>query len=217
MNDIVKSENQVPTSASDIDPYAAYGAAVASQAAPFLKFVKGVFQFGVDDEELPIGTKLIPNMEELKAGYIKWEDGEPVDENMCCISEGTRPTRDDCGDLDKNGWPIDPNGVTSDPWQLTNILPMKEPETGQEFVFTTGSHGGISAIGKLAGQYGRQRSDHKDQLPIIEIGTTSYRHKKYGEVHKPVFKLVNWASEEELISGKPDSNVVKLDDEIPFG
>ena len=47
MNEVVKTENQVP--ASQTDPYAAYGRAVGTDT-PFLKFVKSQFKYGVDDE-----------------------------------------------------------------------------------------------------------------------------------------------------------------------
>ena len=53
MNDLVKSENQLP--ATQGDPYLAYGRAVGTDT-PFLKFVKGQFQFGVDDELSAHGT-----------------------------------------------------------------------------------------------------------------------------------------------------------------
>ena len=93
MNEIAKTENQVPAIAGD--PYAAYGATVGTDT-PFLKFVKGQFKFGADDEVLPLGTRLVPHMSELKAGYILWKDGTPEDEAMVRIAEGKPiPQRED--------------------------------------------------------------------------------------------------------------------------
>ena len=77
MNELAKTETQLPVTQDD--PYAEYGRAVSSDTS-FLKFVKGEFHFGVDDEVLPLGTRVAPNMVELKVGYIKWKDGAPVDE-----------------------------------------------------------------------------------------------------------------------------------------
>ncbi len=74
MTDIAKTETQVPATLANM--YTAYGLAVASDTAPFLKFVKGAYKFGTDDEDLPIGTKLIPNMPELRVGWVKWIDGK---------------------------------------------------------------------------------------------------------------------------------------------
>ena len=111
MNEITKVETQVPATLNTLDPYAAYGAAVASQSAPFLKFVKGVYQHGSDDEELLVGTKMIPNMAELKTGFIKWHDGQAIEERMVLIIDGGVPTREECGELESANWPTDANGV----------------------------------------------------------------------------------------------------------
>ena len=158
-------------------------------------------------------------MTELKAGYIKWKDGAPETETMVRIADGKPiPQREDLGDDDRNAWETDPNGTPLDPWQTVNTLPMKNPETGQEFVFTTGSRGGIGAIGKLSTSYGRQRHKQVDKLPIIEINSDSYRHKTYGDVSFPTFKIVGWETEGALIAGETNNAKVDagLDDEIPF-
>jgi hypothetical protein len=215
MNQLEKIENQPPATANDIDPFAAYGAAIASESAPFLKFVKGAYTFGTEGEELELGKRLVPCMEELHAGYIKWHDGEPVEERMERVVEGAIPKRADMGDTDKSDWPVGPNGVSRDPWQYTNTLPMKDPETGQQFVFTTGSQGGIDAIGKLSVKYGTQRRKYEGKLPVIELGEVSYKHKTYGQVFKPVFKIIEWVSEADLIAGVTDEPEV-LDDIVPF-
>ena len=148
MQELAKTEKRVP--ATQDDPYAAYGRTVGTDT-PFLKFVKGAFKYGVDDEVLSLGTRLVPHMGELKAGYIKWKDGVPADEAMVRIADGKPiPQREDLGDDDRNAWETDPNGTPIDPWQVCNTLPMKNPETAQEFVFSTGSRGGIGAVGKLS-------------------------------------------------------------------
>ncbi len=213
---MVQEEAQVP--ATQGDPYTAYGRTVGTDT-PFLKFVKGEFKFGVDDEVLPIGTRLVPHMAELKAGYIKWKDGVPEDETMVRIADGKPiPQREDLGDNDRKAWETDPNGTPQDPWQVCNTLPMKDPETGLEFIFTTGSRGGVGAVGKLSTAYGRQRHKRGDKLPVIEIGADSYRHKTYGDVSYPTFKIVGWQSEAELIAGENGGDNLDevLDDEVPF-
>ena len=95
---------------------------------------------------------------------------------------------------------------------------MKDPETGQEFIFSTGSRGGIGAIGKLSSGYGRQRHKQADKLPVIEIGSDSYRHKTYGDVSYPTFRIVEWRSEDALIAGEANGTSIdaELDDTVPF-
>ena len=212
MTELTKTKTQLPTPAND--PYAVYARSVASDT-PFLKFIKGEFQYGVDADVLALGTRLVPHMAELRAGYIKWHDGAPIDENMVRVAEGKPiPEREALGDDDDKLWELDPNGVPLDPWQICNTLPMKDIETGEEFVFTTGSRGGIGAIGKLSMSYGRQRYRHDGQLPVIEIGSDPYRHKTYGDVPYPTFKIVAWQSEKDLIAGETDKD--ELNDAIPY-
>ena len=213
MNDITKkAKSHLPATPADDDPYTIYGREAGSDT-PFLKFVKGEFQFGVDSEILPLGTSLVPNMAELRAGLIKWRDGEPVDEAMVHIAQGKPiPQREDLDDQDRTTWELDPNGAPLDPWGKVNTLPFKDPETGLEFVFTTGSRGGINAVGKLASAFGSQRHKHGDKLPIIQIGSGSYRHKIYGDVPYPTFKIAGWQGEAELIAG----NETLPNDKIPF-
>ncbi len=113
MTELVKTETQLP--ATQGDPYAEYGRTVGT-GTPFLKFVKGDFRFGVDDEVLPIGTHLVPHMGELKAGYTKWKDGVPETETMVRIADGKPiPQREDLGNDDRNAWETDPNGTPLDP------------------------------------------------------------------------------------------------------
>ena len=94
---------------------------------------------------------------------------------------------------------------------------MKHPETGQEFIFTTGSRGGVGAIGRLSTKYAWQRHKQSDKLPIIEIGSDSYKHPQYGDVPFPVFQLVRWESEDALIAGETGADLdTELDDVVPF-
>lgn len=123
--------------------------------------------------------------------------------------------RPELGDTDESLWDADEDGKPIDPWSFTNTIPFKNPATGQEFTFTTSSRGGTSAVGKLCSVYGQQRQQHEGQLPIIELQTSSYRHKRFGEVYIPVLRLVGWQCEAELSSSgaaEPD-----LNDDLPPG
>ena len=219
MNTVAKAETHVPATIGSV--YTAYGLAVASDTAPFLKFVKGAYKFGIDDEDLPLGTQLIPNMPELRVGWVKWIDGRVFQDETKRLCDGPPPRREDLDCVEKADWPTDQNGDTKDPWQLQNTLPMRDPETGQQYVFTTGSHGGVSTIGKLSTDYGNYLSKHDDGfLPVIELGKSSYKHKSYGEVFIPVFHIVEWKSEAELMGGESAGHGADtgaaIDDEIPF-
>ena len=92
---------------------------------------------------------------------------------------------------------------------------MKDPATGTEYVFTTSSEGGNRAVLALTRHWTRQYKANLGKLPMVEIGSNTYPHKIYGQVHYPVFKLMGWESEADLIAGKESDTASFLNDEIP--
>ena len=224
MTELTKTENQVP--ATQGDPYAAYGEA-AGTGECFLKFDRGVFKFGPaeDSEVLPNGTLLVANMPEMKVGWLKWQDGEVAATAMRRLADGFYMTpREELGDMDEAFWEMGNDDLPKDPWSETTLLPLKDPATGAEYVFTTSSKGGRSACGKLASRYGEQRHQpaNAGKLPVIKLDASTYKHRKLNQtIHFPVFRLVEWRSEAALINGSDTmpnktSTADNLDDEIPF-
>jgi hypothetical protein len=209
---LAKRETQLPT--LNDDPYLKTASRVAT-AASFLKYVKGVFVFGIDEAELALGTELVPNMTEVRIGWLRWKNGEVVEENMAAWAVG-HAYREDLGDLDRDLWEIDDNGKPIDPYSETATLPLKNPRTGEEFTFSTSSTGGRQAVAKLVYAWRHGVTQGKSGLPVIALGSDTYKHKKFGPVHFPVFKIVRWEDEDDLIAGKVETDPVdELDDEIP--
>ena len=218
------NSNTAPAAEFAGDPYAAYGAA-AGTGECFLKFDRGNFKFGPaeDAEILPNGTLLVANMPEMKIGWLKWTDGEVVATAMRRLADGFYMTpREELGDMDEALWEMGNDDLPKDPWTETTVLPLKDPATGAEYVFTTGSKGGRSACGKLSNTYGEQR--HRPgtggKLPVIKIVDGTYKHRKLVQIiHFPVFRLVEWRSESDLVGkvGVPLSAITgDDDDDIPF-
>jgi len=184
------------------NPYASYGEQAAG-ARDFLKFEKGEWSIGADGEEVPLGTRLVANMAGLKIGWQRWENKKPDREVMGLVAEGYQPPRrHELGDEDKALWEKDEKtGVPRDPWQLTNVLPLKSANGEVDAVYSTSSRGGIGAIGQLCKDYGKLFMQKPGMLPVIELGTDSYKHSDYGKVFVPSLKLVDWISENDLLSG----------------
>jgi hypothetical protein len=108
-----------------------------------LKFSKGEYLAGQDNEEIAEGTRLVVNMDELMVGFQKWEGGKPADSEMGRVAEGFRPPkRADLGDLDESRWETDDRGQPRDPWQLTNVVVLKAADGDQIYTFATSSKGG---------------------------------------------------------------------------
>ena len=123
--------------------------------------------------------------------------------------------RKDVGDHDEELWPRNEDGDQEDPWAPTKTVEMKDPATGQQFTFTTGSKGGTEALQRLGSQWRSQIMKHEGKLPVVEIDAGSYRHKTWGKVYKPVFRIVSWETPEDLKNGKSSDTAAFLDDEIP--
>lgn len=188
------------------NPYASYGEQAAG-ARDFLKFEKGEWSIGADGEEVPLGTRLVANMAGLKIGWQRWENKKPDREVMGLVAEGYQPPRrHELGDEDKGLWEKDEKtGVPRDPWQLTNVLPLKSANGEVDAVYSTSSRGGIGAIGQLCKDYGKLFMQKPGMLPVIEIGSDSYKHPDYGKVFTPTLKLVDWVSENDLLAGAEET------------
>jgi hypothetical protein len=153
----------------------------------------GEYHAGRDQIEIPLGTKMVVHVPTLEAGYIRWEDQRPVESRMGLISDGfVPPKRQDLGDLDQSLWDTFEDGRSKDPWQFTNQAVMSSPDDNSLYTFTTGSKGGLGAIGELVKEYGKHIRQAPDEYPVVELQRRSYDHPEFGEVRNPVFKRVGW-------------------------
>ncbi|HEX2554221.1 MAG TPA: hypothetical protein VHL98_10995 [Microvirga sp.] len=166
-----------------------------------LKFSKGEYTAGQNGDEVEEGTQLVANMDELMIGWVKWEDSKPVDMIMGRVAEGyVPPKRAELGDTDEDEWEVD-QGQPRDPWQLTNYLILKATDSDDLFTFATSSKGGLNAIGKLAGIFGKHMRQRPDQFPVIALNVDSYKHpnKAYGKIFTPKFDVVGWVGKEAFV------------------
>jgi hypothetical protein len=186
----------------DYNPYIDYGntADRSNIVGKLLKFTKlGDWVYGENADPLPEDTRLIAHMGDLAVGWIKWEDGRPVETIMGLIRDrGTPkfqvPSRGELGDNDKADWPVDANGVARDPWQSSNWLILMDPE-GQLYTFAPTSKGGKQAIAKLSKVYGEKMRHRPGEFPVVTLSGDEYAHpnKQYGMIQVPVMTLVGWA------------------------
>lgn len=181
---------------AEYDPYAAYGESATRGLGTLLKFAKGHWSLGKEGAAVHEGARFFVNMQGLRVGWQRWDEGRPTDEIMMPITGGEKPPlRSTLGDHDKELWEEDSSGKPRDPWQFTNELPLVSADDGEEVLFTTSSKGGINAIGELCVAYSKGRKMKPEgAVPVIEIGTSSYKHsdKTFGTIYTPTLKLVDW-------------------------
>lgn len=178
------------------DPYTSYAAQVVQQQGMFLTFKNGEFLAGQDNYELKIGTRLAANVAGLMIGWRRWFGARVTDDRMELLSaQIPRPSRSSLGDNDPDLWEQDErNGTKRDPWQFTNTLQLVDAQ-GEVYLFSTGSKGGLNAIGKLCKAYGLEYRQRPGMVPIIELANDFYNHATYGKTYVPVFNLIDWANE----------------------
>lgn len=179
-----------------------YGEQASSRSSivgSLLKFSKGDWLLGQDEDEIPVGTRYVVSMDNLMVGWVKWSDNKPVEQIMGRVVEGyAPPRRDTLGDNDKETWEVGTDGKERDPWQFSNQVLMKpvgkQYDTEIAITFVTSSKGGIGAIGELCKKYGKEMRTREGQCPIVEIGVDSYNHpnKEFGRIKTPVITLVGW-------------------------
>jgi hypothetical protein len=194
MNAVAEVNHNTAVAVPGFDPFAAYGQQAASGAGNFLKFSKhGEWLLGKDDKELPCGTRLVANMDDMTIGWLRWESKVPVERLMGLLVQGYKPQmRNELGHDDQAAWETDKEGRPQDPWKFTNEIPMADPETGEQISFGVSSKGGIGAVGNLCKEYGKQYRQRLGQVPVIELQRTSYTHTEYGKTYVPVLSIVDW-------------------------
>ena len=200
-NDIEKRKTTELTE-NDVNPFTEFSTIVGGRTirGQLLKFSKGDWLCGPDEEQLPLGTKLVANMNELIHGWIRWKDNRPDRQHMGYIKDAYRPaTRIMLGDVDENEWEVDSSGKPRDPWQLTYYMIMKPPGVdGREeeniMTFATNSRGGQSCVGSLCREYGKMMRTKLTEFPIVELGSDQYKHPnaEYGRIKVPTMKIVGW-------------------------
>lgn len=202
------------------NPFAAYARAANQRTivGDILKFSKGEWTAGQNEEEIDEGSRFVAVMDELMIGWIKWDGGRPAEHQMGKLVEGFRPAkRSDLGDTDESHWEYDTSGKKRDPWQLTNYLILKDQDSERLFTFAPSSRGGLSAVGQLCEVYGKAIRAKPDQFPVIEIGTSSYKHESYGKIKVPTLTVVGWAPKAAAMAAL-DAGAEQSDetDDTPF-
>jgi hypothetical protein len=178
-----------------------------ASANPRLVYKKG--KFYLEEAEVELGHKYIAFPREWTRGWVKWEDGRPVNEKLGKASVYDPPERKELGDLDKSKW----EDEDKDPWSMQNILPLVDIKTGEFVLFCSSSWGGLRAIRKLVNQYYRDLKSGRDRgNPIVEIGSYD-RETEHGPTPTPKFDIVDWENPEAPL---PPIKDTLGGDEIPF-
>lgn len=199
-NEVAVAQSTAVATEGAYNAFEAFGDSGNNIIGDLLKFTKGEWVSGPNDDEVEEGTRVAVDMNSVKIGWVRWWDGAPTDEEMVTIASGQKPQRRaDLGDDDEQMWEEDNDGRPKDPWQNTVQLVCKTTDGEQEYTFSSSSAGGRNAVKALCKAYGQKMRSKPGMVPIVSLEVDSYKHKEYGKTFVPVLKIVDWASEEDLM------------------
>jgi hypothetical protein len=179
-----------------------YGRSGGDLYGDLLKFSgkTGTWTAGAQGVEIPLGTQLVAIVPEMLAGYVKWSEGELVEQALVPVTDSYDPKalRLSLGDTDESRWPRGDDGEPEDPWKEAAYLPLKNLKTGAEYTYSTSSLGGCRAVKKLVATYAWQiraaPETTANHLPVVELGARSYKHadRKRGTIFNPILTGIDW-------------------------
>lgn len=192
-----------------------YGRQAASRpiVGKLLKFSKGEYLAGQENEEVDEGTEVVACVDTLQVGWVKWVDSMPVEQQLGLIADGYKPLkRAGLGDLDEDEWEVDEqSGKPRDPWQFANQVTLRpvdwDGSDDTQFTFVTQSKGGVSAVGELCKYYGKEVRQREGEYPVVALNMRSYLHsnKQFGKIWVPVFEPTGeWVGVEPVTKRKPE-------------
>jgi len=199
----------------DNDGFAAVAGNTSRIIGQLIKFTKGTFILGRNDGKM---NGAVLQALELLPCWQKWGDDRRLVDARYPDDGPLAASIDDINDL---------SGIPGT-WKPGRLLYLADLDDGSEYTFTTNSSGGIRAVDDLATKVIRMRRRRPGAFPVIRLDATTYDHREYGEVDKPVFPVQSWVTEngepypektqEEPRRLPPNGRtpVNDLDDDIPY-
>ena len=162
----------------------------------------GAYVVGQNNEPVEKDAEFAVNIASLARGWVCWDDGELLGQVMASVQSERLPQP-----APLNGTPF----VEQFSMELTCISGDKD---GLVVLYKNNSAGFKEAFEKLLGEIAmRWGADKVYFWPVITLEQTSYPHKKYGQIWKPIFNVMAWTDENGTFS--PDSEAVEEESAPP--
>lgn len=186
---------------------------------PFLKMDTddGEWTFGQEDTDVPEDALwgVFPNS--FASGFAAWKGKSLEGKHMAVIGQPPVNPETDLEPVNaKDGW------QEAVGFAMVCVECKSKPEIeGTMVLYEQTSRGGIEAWNKLFdATMARAKGGHEAFAAIVSLSDTSYQHKTWGEVHKPVFSIEDWETIPGLIEDfgpPPMIESKKADDEQAEG
>jgi len=161
---------------------------------PFLRLSRtGDYIYGPQNVDVQDGSHWAVNLASLEHGWVCWGDGELLGQIMVDVRL-PQPQR-----------PPAVEGYGFEPQFGMSLACISGDDKGVEVIYKNNSLGYKKAFDQLLADIrARYIIDQQFYWPVIELNTSSYPHKKYGQIFEPIFKVVGWADANgNLQSNKP--------------
>jgi hypothetical protein len=161
---------------------------------PYLRLSRaGDFIYGPQNVDVEDGSQWAVNLSSLQHGWVCWGDGEMLGQIMASV-RSPQPQR-----------PPAIEGYGFEQQFGMELACVSGDDAGVEVVYRNNSLGFKKAFDQLLADIrARYPVDQAFYWPVITLASSSYPHKKYGQIFEPIFKIVGWADADgNLQSAKP--------------
>lgn len=175
---------------------AAQAEAPRDSSMPYLRLVAGEWCYGAESTDVEDGSEWAVHPGSFMHGLVCWDDGALLGEVMTNVAQ-PKPLRGDMMD----------HGVQWDDQVAFVLACVSGEDKGTNVMYKTSSRGGKQAWSKMAEAIAEQaENDPSKIIPVVTMGSDSYKHKKYGKTYTPEFDVVRFvgfdATEEDAAPKK---------------
>lgn len=191
--------NNLPVKPSDFIGAIAKTTQRLSNSAAGMNYMKltkrGEWIYGVDDIDVEDGSEWAVNPNSLAVGYVAWPingTGKPLGEEMRGITDDP---------IIESQLPDVGSNATWNQQVGMQLMCVAGEDVGTEAIFKTSSKGGINGFNDFLNvvmQHFQENPGTENVVPVIELVVDSYKHKDWGEISTPVFKLLKWVPIDQM-------------------
>jgi len=148
--------------------------------ADYLKLHKnGYWVMGADEIDVEDKSQWAVNPNSFAMGYIAWGNGTPVGEEMALITDS--PV------LEAN---LPDVGAQWNQQVGFEMVCVSGEDKGKTVIYKANSKGGLTAFQNLLNDVlHAMEKNPEEAVAIVELLVDSYKHKKYGQINTPIFKI----------------------------
>lgn len=165
----------------------------AKAAAPMTAFLNmdkgGVWTFGMDGNEVAKDDEFLVHPGGFVHGWVAWADTELAGVSAAKLGEVmvgvVKPM------------PVEPAEVPPKcrSWQTQMGMSLVAADGGDQLVYSTTSVGGKRAVANVASLVADKLVEADPKcVPVVTLGSESYKHAKYGKIYNPVFTVARWVT-----------------------